>query len=287
MLSAVVLPDRGAMNAVRVSSQDANRAVPRPAGRWRSPSSSPVSPAGSTRGLAPPSDGRSLIAVCAAGIGASGLICGLAASVATGSPGRGIRAAMTRHVRVPAVTAAPVSATTMSKTRTVGVPGQVWPVCPWARLMIQCSPNGRTWRPASAAAIRAASQASHAPAARPQPSSRTTQTPAPLPARIGTRGPAARLIAGILLFGLLAWPDMIKLPDGLRGWPGQLRELPGVRDSARRCQAGGAAGSAAGRRAAVTAPPVRAGRGGGARRAAAGRPGEGARLHRAREGDPG
>src|SRR5580658_7047748 len=75
MLSAVVLPDRGAMNAVMVSSQDANKAGPRPDGRLRSPRRSPVSPAGSTRELAPASDGRSLIAVSAAGIGVSGLIC--------------------------------------------------------------------------------------------------------------------------------------------------------------------------------------------------------------------
>ena len=53
MLSAVVLPERGAMNAVTVSSQDANRAGPRPEGRLRSPSSSPVSPAGSDRGIGP------------------------------------------------------------------------------------------------------------------------------------------------------------------------------------------------------------------------------------------
>ena len=32
MLSAVVLPDRGAMNATTVSSHDANSAGPRPAG---------------------------------------------------------------------------------------------------------------------------------------------------------------------------------------------------------------------------------------------------------------
>ena len=87
MLSAVVLPERGAMNAVMVSSQDANRAGPRPAGRLRSPSSSPVSAAGSDRGLAPASDGRSLMAVFAAGTGVSGVICGLPASAATGSPG--------------------------------------------------------------------------------------------------------------------------------------------------------------------------------------------------------
>ena len=87
MLSAVVLPERGAMNAVMVSSQDANRAGPRPEGRLRSPSSSPVSAAGSDRGSAPASDGRSLMAVLAAGTGVSGVICGLPASAATGSPG--------------------------------------------------------------------------------------------------------------------------------------------------------------------------------------------------------
>src|ERR1035441_5582811 len=50
ILSAVVLPERGAMNAVMVSSQDANRAAPRPAGRLRSPSRSPGPPARRRRG---------------------------------------------------------------------------------------------------------------------------------------------------------------------------------------------------------------------------------------------
>jgi len=202
MLSAVVLPDRGAMNAIRVSSHDANSAGPRPASRFRSPRSSPVSPGGRAQGSAPASDGRSLIAVFAAGIGVSGRICGLAASAATGSPGRGIRAAMTRQVTIPAAMAAPASTAPSSRTRTVGVPGQVWPVRPRARPRSQCSPNeGARW-PVRAAAIRAASQASQAPTTRPQPSRRTTHTPAPLPARIGTRGPAARLITGSPLRGL-------------------------------------------------------------------------------------
>ena len=90
MLSAVVLPERGAMNAVMVSSQDANRAGPRPDG-LRSPSSSPVSAGGSLRGLTPASDGRSLMAFLAAGTDVSGVICGLRDSAATGSSGRGMR----------------------------------------------------------------------------------------------------------------------------------------------------------------------------------------------------
>ena len=165
MLSAVVLPERGAMNAVMVSSQDANRAGPRPDGRLRSPSSSPVSAAGSARGLAPASDGRSLMAVFAAGTGVSGVICGLTASAATGSPGRGVRAAMIRHATVPAVTAAPASATAITTTRMVGVPGHAWLVRHRARLMTQRSLNGGTCPPDSAAASRAASQASQAAAA--------------------------------------------------------------------------------------------------------------------------
>src|SRR5580658_5149487 len=115
-LSAVVLPERGAMNAVRVSSQEAKTAGPRPAGRLRSPSSSPVSPAGSARGLDPASDGRSLIAVLAAGTGVSGVICGLPASAATGSPGRGIRPAMIRHVTVTVVAAAAANVTATRAT---------------------------------------------------------------------------------------------------------------------------------------------------------------------------
>ena len=196
MLSAVVLPERGAMNAVMVSSQDANRAGPRPAGFLRSPSSSPVAPAGRARGLTPARDGRSRIAVSAAGTGVSGLICGLTASAATGSPGREIRAAMNRHTMATAVMTPQASRRAISTTRRVGVPGQAWLVRHRARVMIQRSPNGGTCPPARAAAIRAASQASHAAMTRPQPISRTTQIPAPLPARTGTRGPAARLIAG-------------------------------------------------------------------------------------------
>ena len=193
MLSAVVLPERGAMNAVMVSSQDANRAGPRPDGRLRSPSSSPVSAAGSDRGLAPASDGRSLMAFFAAGTGVSGVICGLTASAATGSPGRGMRAAMSRHAMAPAVTAAHASTTAISTTRMVGVPGHAWLVRQRARLMTHRSLNEGMRRPARAAAIRAASQASHAVPASPQPISSTTQTPAPLPARSGIRGPAARV----------------------------------------------------------------------------------------------
>ena len=104
---------------------------------------------------------------------------------------------MTRHVKAPAVTAAPASATPISRTSTVGVPGQVWAVRPRARLMIQCSPNAGTWRPARAGGDpgREPGQPGAMPQ-EPQPISSTTQTPAPLPAMIGTRGPAARLMAG-------------------------------------------------------------------------------------------
>ena len=75
-----------------------------------------MSATGSFRGLAPAGDGRSLIAVSAAGTGTSSLIRGLTASAATGSPGRGRRAAMTRHVRVTAVMAALANAMAISKT---------------------------------------------------------------------------------------------------------------------------------------------------------------------------
>src|SRR4029077_13707031 len=110
MLSAVVLPERGAMNAVMVSSQDANRAEPRPEGRLRSPSSRPVSASDSDRGLDPASDGRSLMAVFAAGTGVNGVIRGSPDSAATGSPGLGRRAAMIRHAMTPAVMTAHASA---------------------------------------------------------------------------------------------------------------------------------------------------------------------------------
>ena len=143
MLSAVVLPERGAMNAVMVSSQDANRAGPRPEGRLRSPSSSPVSAAGSDRGLDPASDGRSLMAVFAAGTGVSGVICGLPESAATGSPGLGMRAAMIRHPMTPAVMTAHASTAAISATRMVGVPGHAWLVRQRARLMTHRSLNGR------------------------------------------------------------------------------------------------------------------------------------------------
>ena len=169
MLSAVVLPERGAMNAVMVSSQDANRAGPRPAGRLRSPSSSPVSAAGSGRGRAPASDGRSLMAVFAAGTGVSGVICGLPASAATGSPGLGMRAAMIRHAMTPAVMTAQASDGARSP-RPGGWACQATPgaVRDRARPMTHAAERGHgPCRPA-AAAIRAASQASQAAAARPQ-----------------------------------------------------------------------------------------------------------------------
>ena len=227
MLSAVVLPERGAMNAVMVSSQDANRAGPRPAGRLRSPSSSPVSAAGSDRGSDPASDGRSLMAVLAAGTGVSGVICGLPASAATGSPGLGMRAAMIRHTMVPAVMTAHASTAAISATRMVGVPGHAWLVRQRARLMTHRSLNGGMRRPARAAAMRAASQASQAAAARPQPISSTTQTPAPLPASSGIRGPAARVTI----------PAPGPGPPGEAGRPGQAW-LPVRRRSAGRSAGG-------------------------------------------------
>jgi hypothetical protein len=56
----------------------------------------------------------------------AGLICGLTASAATGSAGRGIRAAMTRHVTITTVMAAQTNAMAISRTRAVGAPGQAW-----------------------------------------------------------------------------------------------------------------------------------------------------------------
>ena len=186
------LADEGTPSAVLALTHP-NATGPRPEGRLRSPSSSPVSAAGKDRGLNPASDGRSLMAVFAAGTGVNGVICGSLESAATGSPGLGMRAAMIRHAMIPAVMTAPASAAAISATRMVGVPGHAWPVRQRDRLMTQRSPNGGMRRPDSAAAMRAASQASQAATARPQPISTTTQTPAPLPARSGIRGPAARV----------------------------------------------------------------------------------------------
>ena len=101
---------------------------------------------------------------------------------------------MIRHAMVPAVMTAHASTAAISATRMVGVPGHAWLVRQRARLMTHRSLNGGMRRPARAAAMRAASQASQAAAARPQPISSTTQTPAPLPASSGIRGPAARVM---------------------------------------------------------------------------------------------
>ena len=48
------------------------------------------------------------------------------ANFPTGSPGRGVRAAMIRHITVPAATAVTASATAITTTRGVGVPGHAW-----------------------------------------------------------------------------------------------------------------------------------------------------------------
>ena len=91
--------------------------------------------------------------------------------------------------------------------------------------------------------MRAASQASQAAAARPQPISSTTQTPAPLPARIGTRGAAARLTT---------WPPPAS-PGAARRRPAGLRlagDCPGTGATAAwptgNAAAASRAGSAAG-----------------------------------------
>ena len=104
--SAVVLPDRGAMNAISVSSHEAYSAGPRPPGCSRSPSSRPMSAGLIRRELVPARDGRSRAAVRADGRGVSGSIPGLRRSAATGSPWRGSRAAIACHASaMPAATA--------------------------------------------------------------------------------------------------------------------------------------------------------------------------------------
>ena len=74
------------------------------------------------------------------------------------------------------------------------MPGHAWPVRHRTRLMTHRSLNGGTRRPASAAASRAASQASQAAAIRLQARSKMIHTPAPFPARTGTRGRTALAI---------------------------------------------------------------------------------------------
>ena len=105
-----------------------------------------------------------------------------------------MRAAMTRQAVIPAAMTAQASTTSITETSRVGVPGQAWPVRHRVKLMTHRSLNGGICRPTSAAAIRAASQASHAAPARLQVISKTTQTPAPFPAMIGTRGRSALFI---------------------------------------------------------------------------------------------
>ena len=228
MLSAVVLPERGAMNAVMVSSQDANRAGPRPEGRLRSPSSSPVSAAGSDRGLAPASDGRSLMAVLAAGTGVSGVICGSPASAATGSPGLGMRAAMIRHAMIPAVMTAHASTAAISATRMVGVPGHAWLVRQRARLMTHRSLNGgmrrrpglrRSGRRARPARPRRPGPSRSAAPPRPRRRCRPGAAPA------GPRAPADRRASTRATAGAGAGPAVLAggCPASQPGRPGRRR----------------------------------------------------------------
>ena len=188
MLSAVVLPERGAMNAVMVSSQDANRAGPRPAGRLRSPSSSPVSAAGRRPRIGPgqrraePDGGprgrdrcqrRDLRVAGERGDRVAGPGDARGDDPPRDGPGRDDRARQHGGDQrdQDGGRAGP---------RLAGTPAGQADDPPFAE-------RGHA-PPARAAAIRAASQASQAAAARPQPISSTTQTPAPLPARSGTCG---------------------------------------------------------------------------------------------------
>ena len=130
MPCVVVFPERGAMTAIVVSSQDAYRAGPRPDGLSRSPSSRPVSAGDSLRGLTAARDGRSRMAFLAAGTDASSAICGLRDSAATGSSGRGMRRPINRHATATAAAAAQARMSPAAMTTTVGVPGHAWAVCP-------------------------------------------------------------------------------------------------------------------------------------------------------------
>ena len=75
---------------------------------------------------------------------------GLTASAATGSAGRGIRAAMTRHVTITTVMAAQTNAMAISRTRAVGVPGQAWLGTPRQRRVRRAAMVPGQHRPPSA-----------------------------------------------------------------------------------------------------------------------------------------
>ena len=192
---AVVLPERGAMNAMTVSSHDANKSGPRPADCRMLPSSRPVSAALIVRSLASASEARSRAADLADGPRVSGRMPGLRRSAATGSPGRALRRATARHTTAATMAAAIPSAAATAATTGVGVPGHARLVRPVTRSPAHRQENAGTRPPASPAAARAAAHVSPATANSPQHSARTLHMPAAFPADSGTRGPVARFTA--------------------------------------------------------------------------------------------
>ena len=194
---AVVFPDRGAMNATTVSSQEAYTTGPRRLpGRSSRPSASPVWAGSSARGSAPARDRRSPVAVRAAGRLVSARMRGLRASAATGSPGTG-RSRAVRQAATPASSAAsPARTIAVVTTATVGVCGHARPVRPCRTSPANPAPNGSVLPPVIAAAILAAAQISPARATSDQQPASTAQPAAVPPGAADGRGPSARLTAG-------------------------------------------------------------------------------------------
>ena len=206
MARLVVLPLRGPMNASTVSSQEEYRSGPFPPGWRRLPSSSPMSAGARLPGRAPASEGRSRTAVPAAGSRASWRMDRSRLSAATGSPGRVMCRAASRHTASPAAVSAAARTAPVTATRGVGVPGHACAVRPCSAAVSHRTLNGGTRLPSMAAASRAAAHASQASPARPHAAASSIQASAALPAASGGRGPSARLTRASRA--------------GWRGWPG-------------------------------------------------------------------
>ena len=119
---------------------------------------------------------------------------GLRASAATGSPGTFRRAPVSRTAITVSAAARARSTTQATATAADEVRGHASAVCPWARSVMNTSPNGATVPPVHAAAIRAAAQISAASAASPQHVTSTAHPAAVPPGASDGRGPRARLM---------------------------------------------------------------------------------------------
>ena len=146
-------------------------------------------------GRAPASEGRSRTPFSAAGDCPSWRTARSRLSAATGSPGRVARRATARQATSPTAPRTAARTAPATATRGVGTPGHAWAVRPCSRARTQRTPNGGMRAPATAAASRAAAQASHASAARPQNRAISAHATAAFPDASGGRGPIARLTA--------------------------------------------------------------------------------------------